>query len=38
MIGSVAALLYDGTAIPMLTTILLLSVAGWLVAKRAPAS
>jgi DHA1 family bicyclomycin/chloramphenicol resistance-like MFS transporter len=38
MIGSVAALLYDGTAIPMLTTILLLSVVGWLVAKRAPAS
>ena len=35
LIGGIVALLYDGTAVPMLATILLLFALGWLVARSA---
>ena len=33
LIGGVVAVLYDGTALPMLATILLLFAIGWVVAQ-----
>ena len=36
LLGGLVALLFDGTAIPMLATILALFVLGWLVARLAP--